>query len=609
MKCSEKKPQCAQCIKQGVQCDYSVKLKWDFSTKFQISKIQFVDVDLPKNLSFINTSINQKIDNKEKRTLDDHFEINTTQDTSLVDPELLFSLHDGVSEASEASEEPVEDENGVIEIYNDRGSEAFFMNDDINDISDIFSPSDFTNSSSSSPSFMNFQQGFNSAPKILKSLHQLPDMLLNDQYFYDSFTFFIEKTSKILVVAPESIYEYNPFQKILPMLAVANDSVLCIVLSFAILHQASTLKQEIPKDIINNLQKRGFNSFKKTVNDNEFLQREKYNETDDMILIITLLLASFDIFAADETGQWLLHMREAKKLYKRRALTFEEVCFKIKQHRKNPKLLESDLLFFIYRWLSFVDVFGLMSSPILINDSNSTNNQLLEEIKSDLDFNKISNLMEDDNGIINQNIDHELIQENTAFTIDPLLGFDVRFIPLFANITDLIKETNNYYKFDSSIHSKILLKGIKLEEYLTKVFNSNKEAVDALKTSYDILFSTNKMFYYNALLNLYRRVFLMDRNTPLIQELCFKMKHELDQFIEPGSPAETCSMVCIFTASVESTDPSLREFFNERLTHLINKGNTRVAKTAIQVVHKTWETGANWIDVTNDMMATNLAFI
>lgn len=683
MKCSETKPVCAQCTKQGVRCDYTVKLKWDSTSKFnsKVHKIHFVSPStspaLSNQLSFINTTIKPNINTDQKRTLDDHFQLNTSETTSLVDPQLLDSSTDFdtnknggslPSSSSSSSSSPFDQENdnnidnNIKNIDHSLNSHNYYPSatideeiteiispktqflKEINRINDII-PMDFkifsTEFNIQSPydeiefnnkqinqndiksideiyfslspnSFINFP----SSPTIQKSLHALPDMLLNDQFYYESFTFFVGTTSKILVAAPENIYKFNPFQKLLPMLAVANDSILCIILSFAILHKASIMNEEIPKGVINKLQKRGFKSFKKLISDNKFLSREKYNATDDIILVISLLLGSFDIFSASESGQWLTHVKEAKDiLFKRRALTFEEICFKVAENKRNHISLESDLFFFLYRWLSFIDVVGLMASPILIDDTNSINNKLVKEVKPILDFNKIDqqfnkihNIIESDKkNLLNSN---NKLAKHITFRVDPLLGFDLRFIPLFDYMIDLIKETNNHYKYNNSLHSHVLERAIKLEKLLTKVYKSIQPFKDIDQFSnHDILYSTNKIFYFNALLNLYRRVFLMDRNTPIIQELCFKIKDDIDQYLEPGSPAETCSMVCIFTASVESIDPNLQKFFNERLERLVKSGNTCVARKALQVVRKTWETGLNWIDVTNEMMGSNLAFI
>lgn len=80
-------------------------------------------------------------------------------------------------------------------------------------------------------------------------------------------------------------YVENPFQKLLPKLAVADDSILCLALALSICHRAAVLHSEQPNDLIEKLRVRSLGSFEKIL-------KEESKKSDDIILLFVSLLGS-----------------------------------------------------------------------------------------------------------------------------------------------------------------------------------------------------------------------------------------------------------------------------------------------------------------------------
>lgn len=570
IKCTEERPKCKQCAKHGYTCDYSLTLKWG-----NVGQTT-VDIVTPdkrcgnqpiKSFCFINTTYSQK--KNRKKTAATYLQSNLNEANT--SKELIREEEKGPFQSTD----PLK----VLEVDNE-------LNDGNLDL-ELFTTSEHHTESIFDPNIIFDFTKINELEiepiyKITKNLKNLPDILLNNQYYYESFMFFCENTSKMLVSASENIYSENPFNKLLPRLAVADDSVLCLVLAFGICHRAAVLHIEQPNHIIDSLRSRSLKLFQKSLNNS--------NQSDDIVLSVVILLGSFDIFSASETRDWKVHVKYAKQILSKRGLTFNEIYPRFINHNKTR--IESDLSLFFYRWLGYIGVISHLVSPTINSDSRYSVYSI-NDIPKNID-------------LITKKPYSE--QSYERFSVDPLLGFEIRLLPIFDSIIELIKESTKTCN-EMILSTAVVQNALLLENAIKQIYKEaeleRKEASDQSKS----LFSTNAIFCHTSLLILYRRVLFVQRKSPLIQNLCYDIKQELEENVISGSSAELCSMFCIFTASVESVEKPLQDFFNQRFSKMINLLNPCAGQKALDVIHKTWETGKNWTEVATDLMATNLAFI
>jgi hypothetical protein len=417
---------------------------------------------------------------------------------------------------------------------------------------------------------------------IPRSLQSLPDMLLNNGYYYENFMFFCDQTSKILVTVPEHIYFENPYQKLLPKLAVANDGILCLVLCFGICHRSVLLNQEQPTAIIEKLKKRSLMSLSR-------LLKENHKASESKVLAIVISLGSFDIFSGSDAGDWKRHVNYAKSILNQREINF----YKIYEDflNSNSSTFESNLFSFLFRWLTYIDVVAFLASPLI--SSSIVSQKPIYPITPEYNSHEKY---------------YEFVRTSQTVIIDPLSGFDIRLLPVLDSMRQLIKESSDD-AIDGRISLSIMKRALILEKCILMINEASK--VERYKKSEGdkTMYSTNCIFCQTSLLILNRRVLKIERNSHSVQNICNDIRLEIENCLTPGSPADVCSVFCIFTAGVESIDPSLRQFFDTRLSQLIAMGETRVGQKALSVMYKTWSTGREWTEVATDLISSELAFI
>lgn len=101
-----------------------------------------------------------------------------------------------------------------------------------------------------------------------------------------------------------------------------------------------------------------------------------------------------------------------------------------------------------------------------------------------------------------------------------------------------------------------------------------------------------------GMLNLYRRVLKIPRNSPIVQDLSNTMADVLRFGVEARSSAELCTIFCHFCAGCELLDPERRQVIYERHTWMAQSGNRNAIKS-LQVMKRCWETGEDWTTAAN----------
>ncbi|ODQ82955.1 hypothetical protein BABINDRAFT_159433 [Babjeviella inositovora NRRL Y-12698] len=488
---------------------------------------------------------------------------------------------------------------------------------------------------------------------IPPTINPLPEILLQVPYYREIFHFYTEVTASMLVPAPAHMYKENPFRVILPRMAMQCLPILCAMLAFAAKHRSIIIGQAVPVEIIDQLISRSLNGLMAAL-------RNESESKSDTTLATALLLLCYEVFSQNETG-WRTHFVGARRIIRSRnghkSITSEPVnredtlgaetpgdvmlsldgtrmvgqvqrsyTRSLDVHRKvhrNPLKRESNIGFFLIRWFAYIDVIGGLASakPWRNPPSRYVPNNDDPEVDED-DF------------MTDVCLRDETENDMTDFEdIDHFMGFDIKFVPILADIVALISKRENVEadeilgtlpiklvtealeaksrlmdcfeigeKKREKRHQKILeLRRKKQEERQQSTtppdVNSPTTATsEATKISENVLRSTNRVFAYMGLINLYRRVLCVPTESPIIQQHAKDIADAFKSNIPACSNAEVCCSFALFTAGCEVMDPEYRIFFQERFTAMSKVGNI-AANTALEVMMQCWESGKSWMSI------------
>lgn len=450
--------------------------------------------------------------------------------------------------------------------------------------------------------------------QIPPSLTPLPELLMNVPYYRQLLHFWVNVAAPNLVPAPSHIYHDNPFKVLLPQLGMHYPGVLTTILAFAA-RARDTIDGVLRnhQEIIDQLLGRSCNELLKQLQDKEEL-------TSDGTLATILLLSCYEVVNSNDFEKHRTHTTGASQIISARhvkLLAGSPGSDKDSESSSGGSILpkikdESDIAFFLMRWFAYVDVLGALSS------TRGRENYLRAYRKEK--YAPVENI---------PNLDiHSTFSGNRKTDIDYLLGFDVRLLPHFINIALLIGEVESKVKSPGSDATKlpinIVCAALELKEKFTQGYESGEEkrqkTIDLLIESKlkvkkllsprsaknireivhhdNTLRATNKLFFDMGLLNLYRRVLLLPRESPMVQELADTMAQILEYGVEQGSPAEICTIFCHFCAGCETLDPMKRQFYFERFSKLAHDGNINATKSLV-IMNRCWETGEDWITAAN----------
>lgn len=476
---------------------------------------------------------------------------------------------------------------------------------------------------------------------IPRGLLPLPDMLLNVPYYYDSFLFYINSTSSILTPADDTVYKSNPFRMVLPKLAMTNKGIMSLVVAFGATHKSSLLKQD-STEIVDALLSRA-------LSDLLVLLNNKDTCTSDLTLTIVLLFSSFLAFNF-KSDKWRVHMSGAKQIFLMRGYNrpFDKLVsdFKTDGSLISGEIKKSKLLYFLIRWFAYIDIFSNLSTPLepsedeilkfcnsnnsnspgfsndslfsplsdLVSSPNSLTSPKIANVSSSSELNDSNNLSESndrDIGSETTQIDYEVCETNEYLAkdeshkgIDYMLGFKIKFLPLFSKLCQLIKHVNLIKKVNEKFNSqtttvglspKIIECAINLQakfqklKYTEYLDNSNSKSIN-------VVIASNHCFLLMGLIQLYRRVLLMPRNSKVVQEMCIEILNTINTYIDTKEPTSLCVIFPLFVAGCECLNVSVRHSFIEKIHDLQERGSVS-ASVAAEIMLKCWETGQDWCEI------------
>lgn len=459
----------------------------------------------------------------------------------------------------------------------------------------------------------------NSMAHVPRALTPLPELLMNVPHYRQLLHFWVNVAAVKLVPAPSHMYQDNPFKVLLPQIAMHYPGVLTTILAFsAKVRNSIDGVTQSQQGTIDQLLGRSCNELLKQLQD-------KKESTSDGTLASILLLSCYEVINSNDCEKHRTHIIGASQIISARRILQQPVSgsptldtdsdsFWSPDSSLSKFREESDMTFFLMRWFAYIDVLGALSS------SRGRENYL-RSYKTKGKYTPVVNM--------------STLDINSAYTgnhktdIDYLLGFDVRLLPHFVNIALLIDEVERLGVEDADrtkLPIEIIAAALELKERFTQGYEDGEEkrqkTIDLLIESKlkvkksnsprstrninelvrhdNILRATNKLFFDTGLLNLYRRVLLLPRLSPLVQDLVETMAEVLEYGVELGSSAEICTIFCHFYSACETLDVLKRQFYFDRFSRLSRDGNLNATKSLV-IMDRCWETGEDWITAANQL--------
>lgn len=458
---------------------------------------------------------------------------------------------------------------------------------------------------------------FESIPPLLVPL---PEILLEVPFYRNLMHFWVNVASENLVPAPSYIYSDNPFKVLLPQMAMEYPSILTTLLAFAASMRSLLIGPEmVPKEVVNQLLARSCNELLR-------LLKDKQKATSDGALATVLLLSCYESVLSNDFDKHRTHALGARQIVMARHGLLS--CTSPGSDKSSPsstssgqsskqssRRKESDIAFFLMRWFIYVDVMGALSATKNSHKyltSEDGNYEPIESVTSLSDFDEASDI-------------------DRKNDIDHLLGFDIRVLPQLTDVALLIRQADTYFaQFGTQnvlLPITVITRALEIKESITAAYEigevRRQEKLDSIidykiqhkretqhtdsppnltniMQQYNILRATNKIFCDMGILNLYRRVLRVPRESPIVQSLADGIGLTLELNIESKSSAEICSIFCLFCAGCETLNPHMRSLFHDRFTKLTEMGNSN-AKKSLQIMARCWETGEDWIVASSNL--------
>ncbi|GME80973.1 unnamed protein product [Ambrosiozyma monospora] len=387
----------------------------------------------------------------------------------------------------------------------------------------------------------------------------------------------------------------------------------------------------------------------------------------------------------------------------------------------NSEIKRSRLIYFLVRWFAFDDILTRLSSPLEPTDEevtqlagktrlfgtsnsaegssvNSTPWDALNDLGTSPDStetptDKIEPLpdkpttqkpaSQDDNfdihvdtaqpqmdyDIDETNDPKSIVHDESHQDIDYFLGFNIKFLPLYARLCKLIKYTNVLKKVNkmamtnwaslspNSPSSPVLLspglpfgelqlspktvtKAIELQFEFLKLKKDefikvseihdggNKSDEEKAKSKAEAkalnsIFATNQCFLFMGLIQLYRRVLLVPRSSPAVQQLSHDLIKLYLKYVHPqstthsasnptsntnvntnsngtpnndDSPGRLCLLLPVFIGAAECTNPEIQQQYASILNDFHQRGSP-TACFGLDICEVCWRDSRDWWEV------------
>ncbi|KAL6716169.1 hypothetical protein ACLMJK_005735 [Lecanora helva] len=393
---------------------------------------------------------------------------------------------------------------------------------------------------------------------IHKSLEPLPSMLKDNPMNLLYFHHFLNHTARILV--PHDCSE-NPFKSILPGMAVKDENLLNLLLTYSASHRAKVLNHREPTTRIATWMSGVFPALRKALDDPN-------RQISNSNLATAIMLASLQILNPNTFGKaisWQQHLSVARQMILARG-------------GANSVHREDKVSYFLTRWFAYLDVLGSLSGG-----------------KNDRPLFGGHYWANDNPG---ESQDHQ---------IDCLLGFTSRCVSILANIAELAKtcdgqriDTAGNVRPDWEPSQEISKEAAQLLEDLDEARHQRFQGCPHRRASTNTgnddlnleLFTTNEAFHHAGFIHVKRRILGKPSNDSEVQFAVREIVSALYK-VREGGAAEGCLLFPMFTAGCEAQEKSQRMKIMERLNRMEGLGMSTVRKARL-LMEKVWETGRPW---------------
>lgn len=300
--------------------------------------------------------------------------------------------------------------------------------------------------------------------------------------------------------------------------------------------------------------------------------------TSDSTLATIMMLAAFDIFFSDKRRKWRAHVYGAGRLI------MERLCDSGSNMLTISDEGESNDLFFITRWFSYVDIIGSLSST-----SKVITSEKLRAIK--YKFEK----MTDQENWSRRRINLKDIEAGT--------GLEAKVLSYLADVSWLIREREQRQDANGGeITQKLLSQVLELDYEINAHLNESERERDEIfkayysqgrpeiHKGYRILRATNLIFGLTGSFQLKRRVLNLPQNSRIIEDSLVKITKLVDESIPLVSSSTSCIIFCLFCCGCELLSDSMvkyRPVYMKRIDSLNRKGVSSAAM-AKRIMEKCW---------------------
>ncbi|SCU92505.1 LAME_0F00254g1_1 [Lachancea meyersii CBS 8951] len=585
IKCDETRPKCLNCVRRGEkECDYSLQLKWGGQFKRVAGK---VSKDLPDAALFNGVLIMGKkrarLPNKNsKKGLDPENRPNGKVSGPTGHPEVITSttpdFQTGDIVCLDAS---------VLKLNQAQLEYSLEM--------DARSPQVDVEESSLSKRPLPIDR---CSLNILQLAHPSPDILFNSAHHAELFEFYLCETSRLFVPTPYYAYQTNPFNTILPQLAMQSPTLLKLILAFAANHRRQIANYQqgsqslIPLDRSTDNKMDGKladqllgETFAQLLSQLSDMKQRRSNST----LATILMLAGFDIFFCDTRNKWRAHINGARGLLLDKLGTTGRNAVRI---AKKSRHLDTDS--FLVHWFSYLNIIGSLSSVKRVAQLSNP-----EPLAYEFDF--------------DQDVSVVSVHRAQLKDIDYFTGLETKLLSLLADVANLIDQKEACENAEQLHHviPKALDLAHNIETYLDaseaereqiyhQFYATNSPSFDSAKyKTYRTLRATNAVFALTAVLQLKRRVLGITRNSPTITILLLRITKLIHEEIPFSSSAESCITFCLFCCGCELIGSNLalhRGVYIDHMETLLRNGMSS-ARQARVVMEYCWRDEKSWWEI------------
>ncbi|VEU21922.1 DEKNAAC102932 [Brettanomyces naardenensis] len=435
---------------------------------------------------------------------------------------------------------------------------------------------------------------------------------------------------------------------------MCNDGLMSMLVAFGVAHRNTLLHQEIPTDVVESLMSRALRDLLALLDNSS-------TSTSDLTLTLVMLLSSFMVFTF-KSDKWRVHLKGARQILLLRGYSkpFSKLITDFRNDDTpadtymNNEIKKSRLLFFLIRWFAYIDIFTNLSGPLEPTD-DEVNRYLQKRIRLQLEGNSGSPTMTEstlDSSAFDeldgsqrgqqqpqqqfedslqpspdqlspqipvqqtgdQQIDYNIaadatfMKEESHKDIDYILGFNIKFLPLYSQICKLIKHINiqkriqaqdqGNSRFEFKVSPKVIERSLQIEMQFRKLGKIEFDTDYTTNSkSFNSIVASNRCFLLMGLIQLYRRVLQIPRKSKLVQEMSASIAGLTQDFIDTKkSPSSLCLILPIFVGGCECDDPKDRQIYRANMKDMASQGSPSAA-VASEIMEQCWVTGRDWYEI------------